>query len=142
MRARPPFSKILPGLYLGRARKAARLRAAGIKSIVDVSGRYFDGRRRRFPLAEGVNPPRALLAVVACLERRLVRGQAPIYLHCIAGRNGSPVVAAVFLVKRRRFRSFREALRFVKHIHPATNPLPGMLASGRAAVTLILRGKA
>jgi hypothetical protein len=142
VKARPPFSKIFPGLYLGRARKAARLRAAGIRAIVNVARDRYDGRRRHFPLAEGVNDPRKLLVVVACLERRLQRKRVPIYLHCIAGRNRSPVVAAVFLVKRRRFRSFRQALRFVKRVHPPTRPLPGMLASGRAAVTLILRGKA
>jgi uncharacterized membrane protein len=138
---RPPFSEIVRGkLYLGRARKAQRLRAAGIKAIVNVSDRRYDGRRRHFPLAEGVNDPRKLLAVVKALERRLQRKQVPIYLHCIAGRNRSPVVAAVFLVKRGRFRSFKQALRFVKRVHPATRPLPGMLASGLAAA-LLLGGK-
>ncbi len=135
---RPPFSEILPGrLYLGRARKAQRLRAAGIKAIVNVSDRRYDGRRRNLPLAEGVNDPRRLLAVVKSLERRLARKQMPIYLHCIAGRNRSPVVAAVFLVKRRSFRSFRQALRFVKRVHPPTDPLPGMIGSGKAAVRLL-----
>jgi hypothetical protein len=135
---RPPFSEILPGrLYLGRARKAARLRAAGIRAIVNVARDRYDGRRRHLPLAEGFNEPRKLLAVVKSLERRLPRKQVPIYLHCIAGRNRSPVVAAVFLVKRRRFRSFRQALRFVQRAHPPTHPLPGMLASGRAAVRLL-----
>jgi hypothetical protein len=138
---RPPYSAVLPGLvYLGRARKAARLRAAGVRSIVNISGRRYDGRRRNLPLAEGYNDPRKILAVVACLERRLQRKQVPIYLHCIAGRNRSPIVAAVFLVKRRRFRSFGQALKFVRHVHPATRPLPGMLASGRTAV-LMLGGK-
>jgi hypothetical protein len=56
---RPPFSEIIPGvLYLGGARKAETLRAAGIR-----------------------NDPQRLLAVVACLERRFRRRQVPLYLH-------------------------------------------------------------
>ena len=142
MRTRPPFTEILPGLlYIGYARKAKRLRAAGIKAIVNVAIRSYDGRRRHLPLGDGFNSARRLLAVLACLERRIQRKQVPIYLHCSAARNRSPVVAALFLVKRRRFRSFRRALRFVKLVNPQTRPTKGMLLSARAAVRL-LGGKA
>ena len=137
MRRRSPFSEIIPGvLYLGGARKAEILRAAGIRFVVSVAHKPYDGRRRRLPLSDGYNDPQKLLAVVACLERRLKRKQVPLYLHCRLGWSRSPVVAAVFLVKRGRFRSFRQAMRFVKRVHPSTRPTRGMLASGRAAVRL------
>jgi len=137
MRQRPPFSEIIPGvLYLGGARKVEILRAAGIRFVVSVAHKPYDGRRRRLPLSDGYNDPQKLLAVVACLERRLKRKQVPLYLHCRLGWSRSPVVAAVFLVKRGRFRSFRQAMRFVKRVHPSTRPTRGMLASGRAAVRL------
>jgi protein-tyrosine phosphatase len=141
MRRRPPFSEIIPGvLYLGGARKVEILRAAGIRFIVNIARKPYDGRRRRLPLSDGYNAPEKLLAVVACLERRLKRKQVPLYLHCRLGWSRSPVVAAVFLVKRRRFRSFRKALKFVKRVHRPTRPTRGMLASGRAT-GLILGGK-
>ena len=135
---RPPFSEIIPGvLYLGGARKAETLRAAGIRFIVNVTHKRYDGRRRHFPLSDGYNDPQRLLAVVACLQRRLKRKRVPLYLHCRLGWSRSPVIAAVFLVKRGRFRSFRKALRFVKRLHPPTRPTDGMLASGRAAARLL-----
>lgn len=138
---RPPFSEIVRGvLFVGPARRAKQLRAAGMKAIVNVAYRAYDGRRRHLPLADGFNDPRKLLVVVACLERRLKRKQVPLYVHCRLGWSRSPVVAAVFLVKRRRFKSFRRAMRFVKRVHPSTRPTRGMLASGRAAA-LLLGGK-
>jgi protein-tyrosine phosphatase len=138
---RPSFSEIIPGvLYLGAARKAETLRAAGIRFIVNVTHKRYDGRRRHFPLSDGYNDPQKLLAVVACLQRRFRRRQVPLYIHCRLGWSRSPVVAAVFLVKRGRFRSLRQAMRFVKLVHPPTRPTRGMLASGRAA-TQLLGGK-
>jgi predicted protein tyrosine phosphatase len=135
---RPPFSEIIPGvLYLGGARKAETLRAAGIRFIVNVTHKRYDGRRRHFPLSDGYNDPQRLLAVVACLQRRFRRRQVPLYIHCRLGWSRSPVVVAVFLVKRGRFRTFRQAVRFVKRVHPPTRPTRGMLASGRAAVRLL-----
>lgn len=133
-----PFSEIIPGLlYLGCARKAKKLRAAGIRFVVNVTHKRYDGRRRHLPLADGFNDPRKVLTVVACLERRLKRKQVPLYVHCRLGWSRSPVVAAVFLVKRRRFRSFKCAMRFVKRVHPPTRPTRGMLACGRAAALLL-----
>ncbi len=138
---RSPFSEVIPGvLYLGGARKAKILRAAGIRFVVNVTHKRYDGRRRHLPLSDGYNDPAKILAVVACLERRLKRKQVPLYVHCRLAWSRSPVVAAVFLVKQRRFRSFRQAMRFVKQVHPQTRPTRGMLASGRAAA-LILGGK-
>jgi len=135
---RPPFSEIIPGrLYLGCARKAKKLRAAGIRFIVNVTHKRYDGRRRHLPLSDGYNAPQKILAVVMCLERRFARRQVPIYLHCRLGWSRSPVVAAVFLVRRRRFSSFRQALQFVKRVHPQTRPTRGMLASGLAAARLL-----
>ena len=137
MKRRPPFSEIMPGLlYLGAARRVEILRAAGIRFIVNITHKSYDGRRRHFPLSDGYNDPQRLLAVVACLQRRFRRRQVPLYIHCRLGWSRSPVVAAVFLVKRGRFRTFRQAMRFVKRVHPSTRPTRGMLASGRAAVRL------
>ena len=135
---RSPFSEIIPGtLYLGGARKVETLRAAGIRFVVSVAHKPYDGRRRRLPLSDGYNDPQKLLAVAACLERRLKRKHVPLYLHCRLGWSRSPVVAAVFLVKRRRCQNFGEAMRFIKRVHPSTRPTRGMLASGRAAVRLL-----
>jgi hypothetical protein len=49
-------------------------------------------------------------------------GAGPIYLHCLAGRERSPLMA-VGLVARRRGLDLFEALDWVRRCHPAASPM-------------------
>jgi hypothetical protein len=55
----------------------------------------------------------------------------PVYVHCLAGVERSPLVCMAWLIRRRRL-SFIDALDYLKRVHPPTGPLPEQLATLRA----------
>ncbi|EAQ75981.1 MULTISPECIES: dual specificity protein phosphatase family protein [unclassified Synechococcus] len=63
--------------------------------------------------------------VLAELTRLLAHG--PVYLHCVAGVERSPLVAMAWLIHNRRM-SWQDALDYVQETHPGTSPLPEQLA--------------
>ncbi len=63
--------------------------------------------------------------VLAELTRLLAHG--PVYLHCVAGVERSPLVAMAWLIHNRRM-SWQAALDYVQQTHPGTSPLPEQLA--------------
>jgi predicted protein tyrosine phosphatase len=83
------------------------------------------------PTPDWVAIPRACFtsAVDAVLRRRAA-GQA-VLLHCLAGVNRAPTVAAAVLCRRDRL-SVREALARVRAARPAAAPTPEQVASLRA----------
>jgi hypothetical protein len=92
----------------------------------DLEARF---RRGRVVLPEhrsGRDPSRAELeAALAELER--LRAEAgPVYVHCVAGIERSPLVCMAWLMRRRGL-SRLEALEYLMQVHPATSPLPGQL---------------
>ncbi|MFM9103128.1 MAG: dual specificity protein phosphatase family protein [Cyanobium sp.] len=54
----------------------------------------------------------------------------PVYVHCQAGVERSPLVCMAWLTRRRRL-SFIDALDYLKRVHPPTGPLPEQLATLR-----------
>lgn len=54
----------------------------------------------------------------------------PVYVHCQAGVERSPLVCMAWLIRRRRL-SFIDALDYLKRVHPPTGPLPEQLATLR-----------
>ena len=47
----------------------------------------------------------------------------PIYIHCFAGVERSPLICMAWLMKKNKLR-FQEALDYLVQINPSTNPLP------------------
>jgi protein-tyrosine phosphatase len=50
--------------------------------------------------------------------------QGPVYVHCVAGVERSPLVCMAWLVRRHSL-SPQRALDYLMEVHPGTNPLPG-----------------
>jgi hypothetical protein len=78
-----------------------------------------DHRVERLPeLAE-------LEQALAALAELLATG--PVYVHCVAAMERSPLVCLAWLVRRQGLTPQR-ALDYLMQVHPGTNPLPGQLA--------------
>jgi len=55
-----------------------------------------------------------------------LNNHAPLYLHCLAGRERSPLLAVGLVARRRRLNLF-DALDWVRRCHPMANPIYGHL---------------
>jgi hypothetical protein len=114
------------------------LHEAGIMSVLSTCGsgevtvpaglddRFFhqrcvlpDHRTGRLPYL--VELEGALDALAALLR------QGPVYVHCVAAMERSPLVCLAWLVSRHRLTP-EQALDYLMQTHPGTNPLPGQLA--------------
>ncbi|MCP9826606.1 dual specificity protein phosphatase family protein [Synechococcus sp. EJ6-Ellesmere] len=60
-------------------------------------------------------------------ELSRLRGHGPVFLHCVAGVERSPLVAMAWLIQSRRM-GWQAALDYVQQTHPGTSPLPEQLA--------------
>jgi hypothetical protein len=56
-----------------------------------------------------------------------LRRHGPVYVHCVAGMERSPLVCLGWLMRQHRLTPQR-ALDYLMQAHPGTNPLPGQLA--------------
>lgn len=63
-----------------------------------------------------------------CLDRveATLDNHAPLYLHCLAGKERSPLLAVGLVARRRRLNLF-DALDWVRRCHPMANPIYGQL---------------
>ncbi len=52
--------------------------------------------------------------------------QGPVFVHCVAAMERSPLVCLAWLVSRHG-QSPQAALDYLMQVHPGTNPLPGQL---------------
>jgi protein-tyrosine phosphatase len=50
----------------------------------------------------------------------------PVFVHCVAAMERSPLVCLAWLVRHRRL-SPQRALDYLMQVHPGTSPLPGQL---------------
>ena len=65
-----------------------------------------------------------LRAALEQLEQLMADG--PVFVHCVAAVERSPLVCMAWLVQRHR-QSPQVALDYLMQAHPGTNPLPGQL---------------
>lgn len=56
-----------------------------------------------------------------------LQAAGPVYVHCVAAMERSPLVCLAWLVRRHGLTPQR-ALDYLMQTHPGTNPLPGQLA--------------
>ena len=129
-------------LAIGPAPRAERhldrLREAGIKCVFSLCAldeatpptglgeafrisRYVlpDHRARRFPTLDELE---TALGHLAELQQH-----GPVFVHCVAAMERSPLVCLAWLVRQHRMTPER-ALDYLMQQHPGTNPLPGQLA--------------
>ncbi|MCT0203859.1 dual specificity protein phosphatase family protein [Synechococcus sp. CS-602] len=115
-----------------------QLEQEGIKALISLCAaeeiKLSDGIPERFewvrlPLPDHnhdcVHTARQISVVLAELSR--LRGYGPVYLHCVAGVERSPLVAMAWLMHSRRM-GWQAALEYVQQTHPGTSPLPEQLA--------------
>ena len=61
------------------------------------------------------------------LVQQLNQAHAPVFVHCVAAMERSPLVCLGWLVQQHKL-SPTEALDYIMQVHPGTNPLPAQLA--------------
>ena len=59
-------------------------------------------------------------------ELKRIKQYGPIYVHCVAGVERSPLVCIAWLVTYKNLTPER-ALAYLMEVHPGTCPLPGQL---------------
>jgi predicted protein tyrosine phosphatase len=77
-----------------------------------------DHRAARLP-----DPPELEAALQALAQ---LRSHGPVFVHCVAAMERSPLVCLAWLVSRHG-QSPQAALDYLMQVHPGTNPLPGQL---------------
>ena len=77
-----------------------------------------DHRAQRLPELQ------ELVEALALLEQ--LRAEGPVFVHCVAAMERSPLVCLAWLVSRHG-QSPQAALDYLMQVHPGTNPLPGQL---------------
>jgi len=89
-------------------------------------------RCERLPLPDhrcGRAPEPAELAAALHTLRELI-GTGPVFVHCVAAIERSPLLCLGWLMQRRQL-SQLQALDYLMQVHPGTGPLPEQLASLR-----------
>ena len=115
-----------------------RLRDAGIKCVLSLCSP--DEATPAAGLGEGFRTSRYVLPdhragrlpTLAELETALaplaeLQQHGPVFVHCVAAMERSPLVCLAWLVRQHRM-SPERALDYLMQQHPGTNPLPGQLA--------------
>ena len=120
------------------SRHLDRLQEAGIKGVLSLCGpgeaALADGLAQRFSHRSCVLPDHRAgrLPLISELEGALaelaaLRCYGPVYVHCVAAMERSPLVCLAWLVSRHQ-QTPERALDYLMQVHPGTNPLPGQLA--------------
>ncbi|MGB7566076.1 MAG: dual specificity protein phosphatase [Prochlorococcaceae cyanobacterium] len=116
-----------------------RLEKEGVRAVLSLCdapeqpmpaslGERFLWARQVLPdHSSGRNPTRAELeAALAELARLRLEAQGPVFVHCVASMERSPLVCLAWLMREHGL-SRLEALDYLMQVHPGTNPLPGQL---------------
>lgn len=119
-------------------RHLQRLEAEQIKSVFSLCGEDEvpppAGLNQRFRFERFVLPDHRssqilelhqLQAAIRHLD--LLSQYGPVYVHCVAAMERSPLLCIAWLVKRQGLTP-TEALDYIMQVHPGTNPLPRQLA--------------
>lgn len=130
-------------LAVGPAPRAERhlehLAAEGVKAVLSLASQEeaplpaaleqrFAWRRLVLPdhRSQRVVLPEELAEALALMAE--LRAQGPVFVHCLAAMERSPLVCLAWLMQERRL-SRNQALDYLMQVHPGTNPLPEQLAA-------------
>lgn len=120
-------------------RHLPRLEQAGIGAVLSLCSHEEapppEGLRQRFWCERLVLPdhrsgrlPRLdELDNALTLLEKLHQAHGPVFVHCVAAMERSPLVCLAWLVQRHQLQP-NQALDYLMQVHPGTNPLPGQLA--------------
>ena len=129
-------------LAIGPAPRAGRhlddLEAEGLKAVLSLcspaEAELAPGLAERFSHQRFVLPDHRTgrMPELAELEGALaalaaLRQQGPVFVHCVAAMERSPLVCLAWLVSRHG-QTPQRALDYLMQVHPGTNPLPRQLA--------------
>ena len=129
------------------SRHLDRLQEAGIKGVLSLCGpgeaALAEGLAERFAHQRLLLPDHRTgrMPELAELQGALValaqlRQQGPVFVHCVAAMERSPLVCLAWLVSRHG-QTPERALDYLMQVHPGTSPLPGQLALlGRLRLSL------
>ena len=132
-------------LAIGRAPRTNEeielIKLKGIKSILslcsedeapfsDLNIKFFNHERYVLPDHKcGRSPENFEIKHSYFLLEKLMK-KGPVYIHCLAGMERSPLICLLWLVKKHEL-TLNESLYYLMEAHPGTNPLPEQLESLR-----------
>lgn len=129
-------------LAIGSAPRAERhlerLEAEGVRAILSLCAEEDAPppaeQDKRFACARLVLPdhrsgrlPELAELREALAQLEALRRHGPVFVHCMAAMERSPLVCLAWMVTRHR-QSPQRSLDYLMQVHPGTNPLPGQLA--------------
>jgi hypothetical protein len=114
-----------------------RLQEVGIKGVLSLCspeeaslpeglGERFIHQRCVLPDHRAGRLPELAELEGALVELAVLGRNGPVYVHCVAAMERSPLVCLAWLVSRHR-QTPEQALDYLMQVHPGTNPLPGQL---------------
>ena len=116
-----------------------QLADAGVRAVLSLSSQQeapppeglntrFACKRLVLPDHRSGHPPRLeeLRHALGLIEQ-LHQAHGPVFVHCVAAMERSPLVCMGWLVQQHKL-SPTEALDYIMQVHPGTNPLPAQLA--------------
>lgn len=120
-----------------KQRHLDRLHELGIKGVLSLCafteaepperfGQSFQTRRIVLPDHRTGRMPATEELETALQNLRELLNHGPVFVHCVAAMERSPLVCLAWLVKEHRMNPDR-ALDYLMQQHPGTNPLPGQL---------------
>ena len=121
-----------------KQRHLGRLHELGIKGVLSLCSsteaeppekfdQSFQTRRFVLPDHRAGRMPSTHELETALENLRDLLNHGPVYVHCVAAMERSPLVCLAWLVRQHRMTPER-ALDYLMQQHPGTNPLPGQLA--------------
>ena len=114
-----------------------RLHEAGIRAVLSLCGEteapapagiedQFCCQRLVLPDHRIGRAPDMAELQQALRHLKELRQEGPVFVHCVAAMERSPLVCMAWLVQQEGLNP-TEALDYLMQVHPGTNPLPGQL---------------
>jgi protein-tyrosine phosphatase len=141
LRKEPCWQWVAPGIYLGRKPRAGEV-PADVATVVDLTCEFPENaqvvKQARYVCLPMLNRHVPSDDDFARLIADLVHHNAPLYIHCGAGRGRSAMVAAALLIQRGLASDVEQAEAMLVQRRPgvALHPCQRLLIDRHAAATL------
>jgi hypothetical protein len=107
-------------IFVGPPATRAELIHRKIKYVIDVSGISRHGHGYKcdcvYPIADGgrSNDPEQFLKIMYAIDKALKAGKKPILIQCHGGVSRSPAIAALYMYHASKFKTFDDAIGYVR----------------------------